>query len=146
MRRITKLKLTEEQEAELELIIKQDTRYRVRNRANAIIYKSKSYKVEEISEMLGVRPQTVYLWIREYEKEGIESLYEKQGKGRKSILKLEYTEEIKALVINQPSLSIANARIREKLNIYMHNVTLSRFLKKNKIQLYTSSEETSQEA
>jgi transposase len=146
MRPISKLKLIEEQEAELELIIKQDTRYRVRNRANAIIYKSKSYKVDEIAKILSVRPQTVYLWIREYEKEGIESLYEKQGKGRKSILKLEYTEEIKALVINQPSLSIANARIREKLNIYMHNVTLSRFLKKNKIQLYTSSEETSQEA
>ena len=143
MGKIKKLIITEKQKAELELIIKQDTRYRVRNRANAIIYKSKSYEVEEIAKILTVRPQTVYLWIRKFEKEGIESLYEKKGKGRKRILNEEYTEEIKALVINQPSLTIANARIREKLNIYMHNVTLSRFLKKNKIQLYTSSKETS---
>lgn len=143
MRKIKKITITENKKAELELIIKQDARYRVRNRANAIIYKSKSYGVEEIAKILTVRPQTVYLWIREFEKDGIESFYEKKGKGRKRILKEEYTEEIKALVINQPSLTIANARIREKLNIYMHNVTLSRFLKKNKIQLYTSSKETS---
>ena len=143
MRKANTLIITEKQEAELEFIIKQDTRYRVRNRANAIIYKSKSYKVEEIAKILSVRPQTIYLWIREFEKEGVASFYEKKGKGRKGILKEEYTEEIKALVINQPSLTIANARIREKLNIYMHNVTLSRFLKKNQIQLYTSSEETS---
>ncbi len=143
MRKANKLTITEKQETEIKLIIKQDSRYRVRNRANAIIYKSKCYKVEEIAQILSVRPQTVYLWIREFEKKGIESFYEKKGKGRKSILKVEYSEEIKALVINQPSLTIANARIREKLNIYMHNVTLSRFLKKNKIQLYASSKETS---
>ncbi len=135
MRPITKLKLTEEQVAELELIIKQDKRYRVRNRANAILYKSKNYKVDEITKMLGVKPQTVYVWLREFGKEGIKSLYEKKGKGRKSILKIEDSEEIKALVINQPSLRIANAKIRETLNIYIHNVTLSRFLKKNQIQL-----------
>jgi transposase len=135
MRPITKLKLTEEQESKLALIIKQDIRYRVRNKANAIIYKSKSYKVEEIAKVLDVKPQTVYLWLREFRKEGIKSLYEKKGKGRKSLLKIEDSEEIKALVINQPSLRIANARIREALNIDMHNVTLSRFLKKNKIQL-----------
>jgi transposase len=146
MRPITKLKLTEEQVSELEFIIKHDKKYRVRNRANAIIYKSKSYKVDKISEMLGVKPQTVYLWLREFGKEGIKSLYEKKGKGRKSLLKIEDSEEIKALVINQPSLRIANARIREKLNIYMHNVTLSRFLKKNQIQLQASSETTSKEA
>ena len=96
--------------------------------------------------MLDVKPQTVYLWLREFGKEGIKSLYEKKGKGRKSLLKIEHSEEIKALVINQPSLRIANARIREKLNIYMHNMTLSRFLKKNQIQLQASSETTSEEA
>ena len=146
MRKEKILKLTENQEAELRLIIKQDGRYRVRNRANAIIYKSKSYKVEEIAKILNVRPQTVYGWIREFEKDGVESFYEKKGKGRKSLLKEEHREEIEALVINQPSLRIANARIREKLNIHMHNVTLARFLKKNKIQLYESSEETPKEA
>jgi transposase len=104
------------------------------------------YKVEDIAKLLNVRPQTVYLWIREFKKEDIASFYEKKGKGRKGILKVEYANEIKALVINQPSLTRANARIREKLNIYVHNVTLGRFLKKNKIQLYESSQKTSQKA
>jgi transposase len=77
----------------------------------------------------------VYLWIRNYEKEGIASLYDKEGKGRIGILTSEYEEEIKALVLNQPSLSVANARIREKLNLYVHNETLRKYLKKNQIQL-----------
>ena len=146
MRKPNKLTITENQEKAITLIIKQDKRYRVRNRANAILYKSMDYKVEDIAKLLNVRPQTVYLWIREFEKEEIASFYEKKGKGRKGILKLEYANEIKALVINQPSLTRANARIREKFNIYVHNVTLSRFLKKNKIQLYESSQKTSQKA
>jgi len=138
--------ITNSEEIEIKRIIKQDERYRVRNRASAMIYKSNSYKVEEIAKILSVRPQTVYLWIREFEKERIESFYEKKGKGRKSLLKVEYSEEIKALVINQPSLTVANAIIREKLNIYVHNETLRKYLKKNKIQLYTSSKETSKKA
>jgi transposase len=124
---------------EIETIIKRDVRYRVRNRANAILYKFKLYKVEEIAKLLKVRPQTVYLWIRKYEKDGIESFYDKKGRGRKETLKVAEVEEIKALVLNQPSLTVANAKIREKLNIYVHNETLRQYLKKNKIQLYTGS-------
>ena len=146
MRKQNELTITESQEAEIRLIIKQDRRYRVRNRANAIIYKTQSYVVEEIAHLLNVRPQTVYLWIRKFEKDGIESFYDKKGRGRRRVLTDEYEEEIKKLVLNQPSLSVANAQIQVKLNIYVHNETLRRYLKKNKIQLYTSSEETSEKA
>ena len=146
MRKPNKLTVTENQETEIRLIIKQDKRYRVRNRANAILYKTQSYAVEEIAQLLNARPQTVYLWIRKFEKDGIESFYDKEGRGRRRILTNEYEEEIRKLVLNQPSLSVANAQIQEKLNIYVHNETLRRYLKKNKVQLYPSSEETSQEA
>ena len=142
MGKIKKIKITEQEEKELESIIKKDERYRVRNRANAILYKCKAYAVEDIAKLLNVRPQTVYLWLRKYEQEGLESLYDKEGKGRIGILTSEYEEEIKALVLNQPSLTVANARIREKLKLYVHNETLRKYLKKNKIQLYTGSKET----
>jgi len=142
MGKIKKIKITEQEEKELESIIRKDERYRVRNRANAILYKYKAYAVEDIAKLLNVRPQTVYLWLRKYEREGIASLYDKEGKGRIGILTSEYEEEIKALVLNQPSLTVANARIREKLNLYVHNETLRKYLKKNKIQLYTGSKET----
>jgi len=136
------INLTEKEKKKLESIVKKDDRYRVRNRANAILYKCQSVDTEEIAKLLNVRPQTVYLWIRNYEEFGIESFYDKEGKGRIGILTSEYKEDIKALVDNQPSLSVANARIREKLNLYVHNETLRKYLKKNKIQLYESSEET----
>jgi len=142
MGKIKKINITEQEEKELESIIRKDERYRVRNRANAILYKCKAYAVEDIAKLLNVRPQTVYLWLRKYEQEGLESLYDKEGKGRIGILTSEYEEEIKALVLNQPSLTVANARIREKLNLYVHNETLRKYLKKNKIQLYTGSKET----
>jgi len=128
---------------EIELIIKRDTRYRVRNRANAILYKFKLYKVKTIAKILQVKPQTVYLWIRKFEKNGIESFYDKSGRGRKETLKVAQAKEIESLALNQPSLRVANAKIREKLNIYVHNETLRKYLKKNEIQLYTSSEKTS---
>ncbi len=143
MGKIKEIVITNSEEIEIETIIKYDDRYRVRNRANAILYKFQSYEVKEISKILNVRPQTVYLWIRKFEEDGVSSFYDKQGRGRKGLLKAEYAEEIKALVINQPSLSVANAIIREKLNIYVHNETLRKYLKKNQIQLYTRSKETS---
>ena len=139
MGKIKEIVITNSEEIEIERIIKYDDRYRVRNRANAILYKFQSYKVEEIARILNVKPQTVYLWIRKFEQDGIASFYDKEGRGRIGILKAEYAEEIKALVINQPSLTVANAIIREKLNIYVHNETLRKYLKKNKIQLYPSS-------
>jgi len=135
MGKIKEIVITNSEEIEIETIIKYDDRYRVRNRANAILYKFQSYEVKEISKILNVRPQTVYLWIRKFEEDGVSSFYDKQGRGRKGLLKAEYAEEIKALVINQPSLSVANAIIREKLNIYVHNETLRKYLKKNQIQL-----------
>ncbi len=133
MGKIKEIVITNSEEIEIETIIKYDDRYRVRNRANAILYKFQSYEVKEISKILNVRPQTVYLWIRKFEEDGVSSFYDKQGRGRKGLLKAEYAEEIKALVINQPSLSVANAIIREKLNIYVHNETLRKYLKKNQI-------------
>ena len=135
MGKIKEIVITNSEEIEIETIIKYDDRYRVRNRANAILYKFQSYEVKEISKILNVRPQTVYLWIRKFEEDGVSSFYDKQGRGRKGLLKAEYAEEIKALVINQPSLSVANAIIREKLNIHVHNETLRKYLKKNQIQL-----------
>ena len=143
MGKIKEIVITNSEEIEIETIIKYDDRYRVRNRANAILYKFQSYEVKEISKILNVRPQTVYLWIRKFEEDGVSSFYDKQGRGRKGLLKAEYAEEIKALVINQPSLSVANAIIREKLNIYVHNETLRKYLKKNQIQLYAHCKETS---
>ena len=123
-------------------IIKEDSRYRVRKRANAILYKSQEYSVKEIAKLLEVRADTVYEWICKYELEGVESFYDKQGRGRKRILKDSDADKIKELVVNSPSIPMANAKLRDKLKIFVHDNTLKNYLKKTKIELHTSKEST----
>ena len=121
-------------------IIKEDSRYRVRKRANAILYKSQEYSVKEIAKILEVRAETVYEWICKYELEGIESFYDKKGRGRKRILKDSDADKIRELVMNSPSIPAANAKVREKLKIFVHDNTLKNYLKKTKIVLHKSKE------
>jgi transposase len=123
-------------------IIKEDSRYRVRKRANAILYKSQEYSVKEIAKILEVRDETVYEWICKYEAEGVESFYDKQGRGRKTILKDSDADKIRELVINSPSVPVANAKVREKLKIFVHDNTLKNYLKKTKIEFHKSQENT----
>jgi len=131
MRRV-KIELNEEIRKELEGIVKNDHRYRVRKRAQAILYKSQEYKTVEIAKILEVRTETVYEWFAKYREEGVESLYDKKGKGRKAILKDEYKEQIKELALNGVSVPSINAKVKEVLNINVHDETLRHYLKKTK--------------
>ena len=57
---IKRLKIDETTIEVIREIIKEDNRYRVRKRANAILYKSQEYSVKEIAKLLEVRADTVY--------------------------------------------------------------------------------------
>ena len=129
---IKKLKIDETTIEIIREIIKEDGRYRVRKRANAILYKSQEYSVKEIAKILEVRADTVYEWICKYEVEGVESFYDKQGRGRKKIIQDSDADRIRELVINCPSIPIANARVKDKLKIFVHDNTLKNYLKKTK--------------
>jgi transposase len=132
MRRV-QIELNEEIRKELEGIVKNDHRYRVRKRAQAILYKSQEYKTVEIAKILEVRAETVYGWFAKYKEQGVESLYDKKGKGRKAILKDEYKEQIKELALNGVSVPSINAKVKEVLNINVHDETLRHYLKKTKL-------------
>ncbi len=136
MGKIKKLELDEETIVIIRGIIKEDERYRVRKRASAILYKNQEYSVKEIAKMLEVRSEAIYEWICKYEREGIESFYDKAGRGRKTILKESDADKIKELVINCPSVSVANAIIRKKLKIFIHDNTLKTYLKKTQFILH----------
>lgn len=142
MGQIKKLELDKATIELIREIIKEDSRYRVRKRANAILYKSQEYSVKEIAKILEVRAETVYEWICKYELEGIESFYDKQGRGRKSILQDSDADKIREVVMNSPSIPIANAKVREKLKIFVHDNTLKNYLKKTKIELHKSKKST----
>ena len=120
MGKVKQLKIDKNTTDKIKSIIKDDKRYRVRNRANAILLKSQSMPVSNIAKLLKVRIEQIYKWIKKFEDIGIDSFYDKPGRGRKPLLKDVNPETIRELVINLPSVAVANAIIKEKLNIHVH--------------------------
>ena len=146
MGKVKQLKIDKNTTDKIKSIIKDDKRYRVRNRANAILLKSQSMPVSNIAKLLKVRIEQIYKWIKKFEDIGIDSFYDKPGRGRKPLLKDVNPETVRELVINLPSVAVANAIIKEKLNIHVHNETLRCYLKKTQINLHKSKEDTTEKA
>ena len=126
-----KLELKEEEIKELRKIIKTERKYRTVNRAQALILRSRGVKVKDIAFALNVWEETVYKWIKKYKKEGIKGLYEKEGRGRKSVFRNIPREEIKEIVNKKASVSKINAEIRDKYGIKVSNEAVRKFIKKN---------------
>lgn len=131
MRPQIKLELTKEQVTQLKRIIKTEKKYRTVQRSQALLLRYKGISVADISFTLNVRAETVYTWIKNYRKDGIDSLYEKKGRGRKSIFKDIPEDEIKELVNTKASIPIINANIKDKYNINVSNESVRKFIKKN---------------
>lgn len=131
MRPTVKLELNKEQIAQLQDVIKNDKKSRTTQRAQALLLRYKDVSVIDIAFALNVWSDTVYVWIRNYKKYGIESLYEKVGRGRKSMFKDIPEDEIKALIDTKASIPIINANIKDKYNIDVSNESVRKFVKKN---------------
>ena len=131
MRPQQKLNLNEEQIVQLKEIIKSEKKHRTVRRAQALLLRHKGMPVADISFTLDVRIETVYIWIKNYKKDGIASLYDKKGQGRKSMFKDIPVEEIKELVNTKASIAIINANIKDKYNINVSNESVRKFIKKN---------------
>jgi transposase len=131
MRPKIKLELRKEQIADLKSIIKNEKKYRTIQRAQALLLKYKGISVADISFALNVRIETIYIWIKNYKAVGVDSLYEKDGRGRKSIFKDIPKDEIKELANTKASIPIINANIKEKYNIDVSNESVRKFVKKN---------------
>jgi transposase len=131
MRPPKKLNLTKEQIEQLQSIIKNETKHRTTQRAQALLLKYKGISVADISFALNVRTETVYIWIKNYKAIGIDSLYEKEGRGRKSIFKDIPKDEIKELINTKASIPMINANIKNKYDIEVSNESVRKFVKKN---------------
>jgi len=133
MRPQIKLDLTKEQINQLKSIIKTEKKYRTAQRAQSLLLRYKGISVADISFALNVRTETVYIWIKNYKKGGVDSLYEKDGRGRKSIFKDIPQDEIKELINTKASIPIINANIKDKYDIDVSNESVRKFVKKNSI-------------
>ena len=123
------INLTPKTIIELENIIKYNDKFRARKRAETILLSYKGKTVNEIVELLDLKHQAIWKWFRNFKKDGIQSLYEKSGRGRKSPLRDLNIDDVKAIAINCPSVPIVNAKIRDKYNIKVSNETMRKFLK-----------------
>jgi len=120
---------------ELNNIIKYNDKFRARKRAEAILLSHNGKTVNEIVEILNLKHQAIWKWFRNFEKDGIDSLHEKPGRGRKSPLRDLNIDEVKKIAINCPSVPIVNAKIRDKFNIKVSNETMRKFLKNLQFKL-----------
>jgi transposase len=130
---------------DLNNIIKYDVKFRARKRAEAILLSYKGKTVNEIINILDLKKQAVWVWFKNFEKNGIKGLQEKSGRGRKSPLRDLDIDEVKAIAINCPSVPIANAKIREKFGIKVSNETMRKNLKNLQIKLDASKIGTTEE-
>ena len=128
---------------DLNNIIKYNDKFRARKRAETILLSYKGKTVNEIVELLNLKHQAIWKWFRNFKKDGIQSLYEKSGRGRKSPLRDLNIDDVKAIAINCPSVPIVNAKIRDKYNIKVSNETMRKFLKNLQIKLDSSKKSSS---
>ena len=137
------INLTPKTIIELENIIKYNDKFRARKRAETILLRNKGKTVNEIVELLDLKHQAIWKWFRNFKKDGIQSLYEKSGRGRKSPLRDLNIDDVKAIAINCPSVPIVNAKIRDKYNIKVSNETMRKFLKNLQTKLDSSKKSSS---
>jgi transposase len=103
-----------------------------RYRSHAMLLSNSGKKIKEIAKIFEVTNKTVYNWIDEWDKCGIDSIYRKKGAGRKPLLTSELHKEIIKKHIedypHQPKK--AYALTLKEINIKVSYKTFKRFLKK----------------
>ena len=93
--------LTQETIKELEDIIKNDSRYRSRNRAQAILLSNQGKTTNELVNIFGVSQRTVYRWFNRFSQITISALHDLEGRGRKATLNGKEDEKIVKEVIKK---------------------------------------------
>jgi transposase len=131
------IELTAEQHAELEKGYRAGKSHCFRLRCQMILLKSEKRTSIEVAEVLGCCEMVVNNWLARYEKEGLEGLQTRAGRGRPPILSQQnpaHVQKVEAEIKKHPnSVKTVVAVLEEELNLAMHPETLKRFLKKTSI-------------
>lgn len=136
MGRVLTIRLSSEQQSELESYYKQSTRHVLRQRCQIILLKALNRKTADICQIVGIKSQNqVNKWIKRYKNMypsmGIGSLSTQKGQGRKPILD---PKTDRALIENvvaaeRQKLTTAKVILEEELSKRFHIKTLKNFLK-----------------
>ena len=125
------IELTKEQREELEKGYRTGQPHSFRARCQMILLKSEKRTSLELVSILGSCEMTINNWLKRYAKSGIEGLRTRSGRGRKSILKAEDLETVKAQVKeSRQRIAQAQAELETSLGKKFSRSTLKRYLKK----------------
>lgn len=125
------IELTEEKRQELENGWRNGASHAFRQRCQMVLLKSERRTSLEISRLVGNCEMTVNNWLVRYQAEGFKGLQMRPGRGRKSILRAEDFERVKAQVqVSRQGISAARAELEASLAKGFSLSTLKRFLKK----------------
>ncbi len=123
--------LEPEQQAELEATMQSaacDTRYW--KRLYSVKLNAKGYSLSHISDLLDVHYNSVYQWIRRYEKEGISGLKDRPISGRPPLLSEADRQQVEVFIRETPKQpKVVLARVESELGKSISRDTLRRTLK-----------------
>lgn len=126
-------KLTEEQKSSLEKGYKTGKTHMLRRKCRSILLSDSGKSIPEIAVILETTRHSIYIWFNIYEKQGLEGLLLKPGRGRKRKLSLDNESQVKkikkALTKDAQDLNKLLAELEEEFNLPMSKKTLKRFLK-----------------
>jgi transposase len=125
--------LTEEQKSSLKKGYTYGKSPLFRRKCHCILLSHEKKTVKELSSFYGISIHSIRKWLNLWERQGIEGLKLKPGRGRKPKLKTDektHVETVKTLIENEPkNLNRVTNQIEDKLGIEVSKKTLKRFLK-----------------
>lgn len=128
------IELTDEQRTALENGYRKGKNHAFRFRCQLVLLKSENRSSVEIAEILGCCEVVINNWLTRFEKEGIQGLQTRAGRGRKPKLSTQnpvHLQTVKAEIALHPqSVKTVVATLEQDLDLQMHPDTLKRFLKR----------------
>lgn len=103
-----------------------------RRRAHGILLSHKGYTINQISEILEVRRETVARWLSAWQREGLDGLADKARTGRPTIYDDQDRERLQVLVAETPhQIRALLAHMEQETGKVVSLNTLRRVLKKS---------------
>ena len=122
--------LTKETLKLLKRIYKQSKYYQVRQRAHCIQLSYQGYKIDELMRIFQVSRNPIYNWFNNWENSCLVGLYDRPGRGRKTLCDINQQEKIKEWVKESPkNLVKVQERIKKEWGIKVSKDTIKRVIK-----------------
>lgn len=127
------VKLTEAEVATLQEGHKNHLQFQFRNRCQSLVLSHQGMTVAQLSKFFEVSEITIYSWFERWARKGLIGLMNKPGRGRKPILSLQNSAQVKSVktAINKHPQSVKSvvAELETTLGEKLSVDTVKRFLK-----------------